>query len=434
MQEQKVKIPQRYYRFIAVLIGFGLLACCTIWYVFCQSEMLEGEALNEQAEDSLYNHGLLAVKMGEKWGYLDKKGDMRILPQFDEANAFAKDGLALVKKDEKYGMIDNEGNIVIPLQFDDLREFSPNGLALAKIDNQYGYINRLGNFVIAPQYQYATNFTAGGRAAIEQNNKWGIINQSGELILSPQFDTIGKLNDNGLTIVRVDANFGLIDETGKIIAEPKYEDILLSETGQLAWIGKQGVYQKINKMGEVVFQQNIPQITQYHTDSDLLVAQRDAIFFLYDGKGNLLSDKYDFYHILDNGLILIMEKGRVGFLNTDAKLVIAPQFTEADNFYEGLCCTKKAEQWGAIDKRGRVIIPYLYDSIGNCHNGMLSFYKDGKAGFLYADGTVAIDAQYTEVSDFYGDGYAIVMRDNKYGVINRQGELIVPLEYDLIKN
>ncbi len=47
------------------------------------------------AADS-FSEGLAQVKIGNKWGYIDKTGKLVIPPQFDEANAFSA-GLALVK-------------------------------------------------------------------------------------------------------------------------------------------------------------------------------------------------------------------------------------------------------------------------------------------------------------------------------------------------
>ena len=53
----------------------------------------------------------------------------------------------------------------------------------------------------------------------------------------------------------------------------------------------------------------------------------------------------------------------------------------------------------------------------------------GLWGYIDYYGTVIIDFKYHAANDFY-DGYAIVMQDEKIGVINRFGEQIVPMEFD----
>lgn len=47
-----------------------------------------------------FSEGMAQVKIGNKWGYIDKTGKLVIPPQFDEAKAFSA-GLALVKSPSK---------------------------------------------------------------------------------------------------------------------------------------------------------------------------------------------------------------------------------------------------------------------------------------------------------------------------------------------
>ena len=47
----------------------------------------------------------------DKWGYIDKNGNVVIDFIYDDANSFSEE-LASVEKDGKYGYIDKEGNVV----------------------------------------------------------------------------------------------------------------------------------------------------------------------------------------------------------------------------------------------------------------------------------------------------------------------------------
>ena len=53
--------------------------------------------------DSL-SEGLIAVKMGGEYGFIDSSGKIIIKPQFEYAGSFS-DGLAYVKMNDKYGYI-----------------------------------------------------------------------------------------------------------------------------------------------------------------------------------------------------------------------------------------------------------------------------------------------------------------------------------------
>ena len=49
-------------------------------------------------------------------GYINKKGDFVISPQYDDASAFFCE-VAVIKKDDKYGAINKKGDIIIPIQY-----------------------------------------------------------------------------------------------------------------------------------------------------------------------------------------------------------------------------------------------------------------------------------------------------------------------------
>jgi len=51
-----------------------------------------------------FSQGLAAVKIGDKWGYIDKTGKFVIQPQFNYAQSFSE-GLAAVKIGGKWGYI-----------------------------------------------------------------------------------------------------------------------------------------------------------------------------------------------------------------------------------------------------------------------------------------------------------------------------------------
>ena len=57
------------------------------------------------------------------------------------------EGLARVTIDNKYGAVDKAGNLIVDVRFDALHFFS-DGLAYARIGNTHGYINTSGTFEI----------------------------------------------------------------------------------------------------------------------------------------------------------------------------------------------------------------------------------------------------------------------------------------------
>ena len=91
------------------------------------------------------------------------------------ANAGYYNGLCIVQRNDKYGYIDKQGNIKISLKYDDVYHFSE-GLAcvMTTYPGKYGYINTQGTFIIPQFFEQASIFSE-GFAAVRVNGKWGYI-------------------------------------------------------------------------------------------------------------------------------------------------------------------------------------------------------------------------------------------------------------------
>jgi hypothetical protein len=105
------------------------------------------------------------VRVGKKWGYINKKGEFVVPPTYENAWPYFE-GLAAVKLDGKWGYIDPSGKVMIVPQFEDgaprfsIGEFWE-GLAAVKIGSQWGFINKQGQVVIPPRFVAVWHFSNG---------------------------------------------------------------------------------------------------------------------------------------------------------------------------------------------------------------------------------------------------------------------------------
>src|SRR5690606_27485776 len=96
-------------------------------------------------------------------------------------------------------------------------------------------------------------------------------------------------------------------------------------------------------------------------------------------------------------------------------------------------------KYGVISARANVMIPIIYDKITSMGGGVFAGLWEietnkGKGIYQIGKGEL-VPAIYSEI-DFSSilDSEFIVKADNKYGVYNFKGNLVHPIEYDLIKN
>ena len=158
----------------------------------------------------------------EKWGFVNKKGEVVINPQFKNVRPF-KEGLAAVcDKDGKWGFIDKEGVLVINYQFNKVDNFSE-GLAAFSNGEKCGFISKSGEYVINPQFDMVNHFCE-GKAAVIQGKLLGFIDKKGQFIINPQFDyETEPFFADGLVAVSSGDLTGYIDENGKYVINPQFK-------------------------------------------------------------------------------------------------------------------------------------------------------------------------------------------------------------------
>jgi hypothetical protein len=160
-----------------------------------------------------FSEDRLAVRSNEKWGYVDKLGNVVINHLFDECSWF-KEGLAWVELQGKKGYIDTYGNWAIPLsnQFHLLKDFSE-GLAAVAVD--------VGDRMFQRDSMYY--FTEKGSYEDTTNYRFGYINLKGEMVIEPQFLYAEYFREGFAVVNREPINYGYINPTGEFAIAPTYE-------------------------------------------------------------------------------------------------------------------------------------------------------------------------------------------------------------------
>jgi hypothetical protein len=122
---------------------------------------------------------------------------------------------------------------------------------------------------------------------------------------------------------------------------------------------------------------------------------------------------------------------RCGYIGENGQMVINPQFTSAGSFVLGRAAASTVETYGYIDRTGKFIIPEQFDSANefDAESG-LAVVCEGKGdgsrcGYIDVSGRFAINPQFYAAEAFKG-GIAWVRRakGETWSYINRSGHLI----------
>lgn len=134
--------------------------------------------------------GLAAVRNPNQpynWGYVSENGELTVPYRFDEARKF-KSGYAAVRVNDKWGFIDKKGNYIVEPKLSAAGSFADNGLAPVCLNGKWGYINTSEEMVLEPECFCIGSFSSVGLAAVvTTDNLVGYIDDSGTFVIEPEF-------------------------------------------------------------------------------------------------------------------------------------------------------------------------------------------------------------------------------------------------------
>jgi hypothetical protein len=137
----------------------------------------------------------------------------------------------------------------------------------------------------------------------------------------------------------------------------------------------------------------------------------------------------------EDGMVPVLVEKQWGYINTEGKTAITPQYLKASKFNGGFAVVKKEDNFIIVNKTGtETVIPEIID-LRHFSEGLAPFKStDKKFGFINTSGEKAIPAQFASVGYFF-DGLAWAKTlDRKIGFINKKGEWVIQPQFVAAKD
>lgn len=355
------------------------------------------------------------------------------------------DGCAQVMNNEgKWGLVDKLGREIVRPRYGVMQEFSE-GLAVVKIrigdilDGKYkcGYINTKGEEIVPLKYDDASNFSCGlGRVAIS-GTKFFIDNKGNrQLSLKTKYEQIGKSFEHGLLPVKKNDKWGYVNRHGEEIISPKYEAIQYFSEGFAAvkYLGKWGF---IKKEKLLINASLVGELRIKRGDKMAMISDDKSQNYIQKASNNIeesneirvveiISPKYDWVSPFINGFARVAKDNMMGVINATGKQIVPIKYYDIKDNSDGLFAVKsRAYTWGFIDENGNTSIPC---GLGVAHGVDDTDFFGNIESLEYE--YVSEDYDYDFIGQFH-DGRALVMKHNKYGYIDKKGNLVIPIKYNI---
>lgn len=163
--------------------------------------------------------GFVAVKVGDRWGFLNPAGKLAIPVKYEKVTVF-NSGFAAVQRDKKFIVLDHNGT-EYPADFPgivDLNEFSEKLASFKTEAGLIGFVDGTGKVAIQAKFQAAGDFHGELAWAKSTSGKIGYIDPKGEWVIEPKFDA-GKDYDllSGLMRVKNGDKWGYTNKSGDVV-------------------------------------------------------------------------------------------------------------------------------------------------------------------------------------------------------------------------
>jgi len=358
------------------------------------------------------------------WGYMNKKGEVKIEPQYDFAYPFQKDTkCARVKLNGKFGIVDVIGKYLVPPTIDSIGAFEWDASGFvrpaAMINNVNNVRRRKWGFVdvngvsLSPILDNKPYFRGKkGELAISVSNfsKYVIYKRNGERLNNESYQWVNyHLGAHLLSICQAE-KWGLMDVNGTIIIEP--------------------VLARLN----LVHNYSEPEkpFVEYENEQGLVGLMKiDGSIIIEPSYTNLGG-------IVRNGVLVATKNEKEGLINLDNEVIIPFEFDDVTvnrrDDDEGLIGVERDEKEGFFDYEGKLQVPLIYDYVSNFENGSSRVKVNGKFGFINSKGEYLLEPVYDWIDYQLIANRRRIVENGKYGFIDGGFNIVIPPERDFMSD
>lgn len=336
-------------------------------------------------------------------------------------------GYMVIKKNKKYGIINTSGKYIKDPEYDLIKKISPEIYFLKSNNEKNIYNIKLDKELKIDNFSYIGNELY----KISLNDKCGIIDKNLNIKVDIINDEIYSNNEN-ILILNEHEKYLLDKNFNKKILKNDYSDIQLG-------IGNYLYINSDNKYGIIDLDEIVKISPKYN---ELVNLNNKNILIGYIGKENYFINldkniekkiNYENYSMESMNKIMVLKNNKIGYINELGEEIIPPEYSGGFLFKKekDFIQLKKNDSWYLLNLKTLKSKKIPFEDIGEYADELMVVKKEEKFGYIDNEGKIKIPLKYT-IAENFNNGLAIVSTDKGFGVINKKGKRIIPLLYDEI--
>ncbi len=244
-------------------------------------------------------------------------------------------------------------------------------------------------------------------------------------------------------ILKEGDKFGLVNERGKQILPPRYDSLQYTQHQEqfIAYLekGKENArVGLINSKGKelitITYRSVRPVALTLYAVADY--TKKEALF---NADGEALSPfKFDEITSFKGALARFYTEGKAGLLDSNGKVKLPAQYKDILIRSDSIVDVVELREWKVLDAENKLLVSLNYDSIkplGEDRWAAITRFYDAAnrptdmTALTDAGGKILKPYSPIEIRPFK-QGVAIIKEKNRYGLLNRNGQSVLPAEWD----
>lgn len=334
---------------------------------------------------------------------------------FDYATDFCHKK-ALAKRENNWYEIDNHCHLTgLNLKYDNIYGYENEPYLHIEQNNKYGMIDTDYNVIINPEYEEELSILNNNAFTAKANEKYGVIAPNKNVLIPFKYSDLSPCSNSEFLIATLQPKdmprkCGIIDIQGNIIIPFEYDFLREYKNMQDTFIAGKGAHNRgiINLKNEIIipFEKNC----YIHELSD------ETFIRIKCG----LNDEYYIYDFSNRKIC----NTKFAFIKNNSYEI---------NLFEA---TKDFKKWGYIDKYGKTKIKFKYPETNEFKDGYAQISMDMSLknfGLINTKGKLILPFEYDYGFEPVNNGKIfIVIKNGKYGIVDRNNKILTDFQYDYI--
>ena len=376
--------------------------------IFTQYDQIQVLENIDENDNIWYEKNVLKVMQNGKYGLIDLNGKKLLDCEYDEISAMKGiENSLLIRKDGYVGLANNAGTILIYVKYSDIKNLGTTykeGYITTDENGKCGIVSTTKIQILENKYNEIKQVYLGDNYYVVEDGEEKIINQAGETLIDKGFDDIKSSTKRGIIFTQKDL-YGEMTTSGDILIEAKYKD--LKEA-------KEGIYiaKKDEKYG-IIDEKEEEKVPFEYTG--IIYNEKANLFLAEDEnyKTTIINDKYE--KKLNGVLVELNVNDKYLRMRVDSDYkyynLNLEEITSQEALPNNTLFLKKENgKYGYVDKKGNVVVDYIYDDATEQNSyGFVSVKKDGLWGSIDKNGKTIIEPKYNLENnlkiDFIGKWY-----------------------------